>query len=275
MVNGSKAMVAYKHVIVASHQRSGTHLTIDSLRANFEQLADDYIDLDRMLPAHRKGLQASEFSELLNKEPKIHIIKSHSTPGFMEFASDQANLSMAEQVKKDSKIIYVYRDGRDVLSSLYFFEKNMMPKPPERTFAEFLRSPHIFFNVAGRHGACGWPPEITPPEAWARHVSEWMDTNGCFGVSYEELTTDPDSALRKTASFLGLPVPASVQRIEFHQPSLLARIVRRITGKHYTSSAVQPRKGVAGDWVNHFSKDDEAFFWKAAGTAMERLGYRR
>lgn len=268
-------MVAYRYVIVASHQRSGTHLTIDSLRNNFEQLADDYIDLDRMLPAHRKTLGSDEFRALLTSERKTPIIKSHSTSELREFSFDESSYKLAEEIKNDSKIVYVYRDGRDVLVSLYYFEKNMTPKPPERTFSEFLRAPNVFYNSAGRYGGCGWPPEITPSETWARHVGEWLDIRGCLGVSYEELSADPDAALRKVAAFLGLPVPPTVQRVEFHQPSLLARVMRRITGKQFTSSAVQPRKGVVGDWVNHFSKEDEALFWKEAGHTMERLGYRQ
>ena len=36
------------HVVVVSHERSGTHLTIDTLRHHFDGLAAPYVNLDRV-----------------------------------------------------------------------------------------------------------------------------------------------------------------------------------------------------------------------------------
>lgn len=266
----AKLEAAYRHVIVASHQRSGTHLTIDLLRANFGQLGNDYVNIDRMLPKHAQRqhqfLLAADCRALLGKEVGKNIIKTHATPELTEFAYDRSALEVAKDIKQESRIIYVYRDGRDVMASLYYFEKHKVPKPPECTFAEFLRSP-------SRRIPSGWPADTTPPERWARHVSEWLDVEGCLGISYEETMRDPDATIRKIGGFLELPVPRSARRIKLHRPSIPARLFRRLSGKHFASSAVLPRKGVVGDWVNHFSKDDEALFWDRAGPVMERLGY--
>jgi hypothetical protein len=259
-------MADYRHVLVASHPRSGTHLTIDTLRVNLEALADDYVNVDRMLPGHSTRLAPEDFRSLLDGHQKPQVIKTHATPDLAAFAFDPTALEIAGKVKRNSRLVYVYRDGRDVLTSSYHFDKFRAPDLPDRTFGEFLRSPSLMVPV-------NWPPEMTPLECWVRHVSEWLEVEGCLTVSYEELVRDPDAALRKLAAFLGLPPPPAVKPIKFHRPSLPARIYRRLTRRQFTSSAVKPRKGVVGDWVNHFTKDDEALFWEHAGPVMRRLGY--
>ena len=184
---------------------------------------------------------------------------------------------MADTVQSiigDSKIVYVYRDGRDTLTSLYhFYQNRVTPAPPKIPFGEFLRSPTAIIDLSP--AACGWPTGMTPVHIWARHVDEWVGRSNTLAVGYEDWTRDPTSVLGTVAGFLGLPAPTSMRRATFQRPSLLARLKRKITGKQLTSSAVMPRKGVVGDWVNSFSKDDEAFFWEIAGTTMQRLGYTR
>lgn len=256
-----------RHVLVASHQRSGTHLTIDTLRANFAQLANEYINIDRMLPKHAQFLGAAECRALIEKDARRNIVKTHATPALTEFASDGGAFALAKHVMDTSRILYVYRDGRDVLASLYHFEKNSVPRPPERSFAEFLRAPSLRIPD-------GWPSDTTPADRWARHASEWLDVQGCLGISYEDMLQSPETTVRKLAEFLGLPVPQTARRVELHRPSLLQKAFRRLTGTQFASSAVLPRKGVIGDWVNSFSKEDEALFWDRAGAVMHRLGYR-
>lgn len=266
-------MSAYKHVIVASHPRSGTHLTIDSLRLNFNTLGDDFVDFDCLLPMHKRPVTPEDFRAQLARQTGIPILKTHVTAVGQEFTHDEETLRLAKSVLDTSKIIYVFRDGRDVLTSLYCYQQNLVPPPPKVSFAEFLRTPSAYRAAA--ISASGWPNDLTSVQAWARHVSEWLDSDRSLPIGYEEWSADPAATLQKVARYLELPPPASVRRAAFQRPSFLARLKRKLTGKQLESSAVLPRKGVVGDWVNYFSKDDEDLFWDLAGSAMQRLGYHR
>lgn len=268
-------MSVFKHVVVASHPRSGTHLTIDSLRLNFDALADDFVDLDWLLPKHKKPLTLEDFRARLDRHARIPILKTHSCAARQEFTHDEAVSRLAQSILDTSRIIYVFRDGRDVLTSLYFYHKGIVPPLPDISFAQFLRSPSAIFDRSAADAACGWPSGLTTVQVWARHVSEWLDSGLSLPIGYEEWSADPVATLHKVARYLDLPVPASVRRAAFQRPSFLARLKRKLTGKQLESSAVLPRKGVVGDWVNYFSKDDEDLFWELAGPAMQRLGYHR
>ncbi len=268
-------MSAFKHVLVASHPRSGTHLTIDSLRLNFDALADDFVDLDCLLPKHKRPVTPEDFRARLDRQARIPILKTHSCVARQEFTHDEAVSRLAQSILDTSKIIYVFRDGRDVLTSLYFYQMGVSPPQPEISFAQFLRSPSAIFDNSAAYAACGWPSGLTTVQVWARHVSEWLDSGRSLPIGYEEWSADPAATLQKVARYLELPPPASVRRAAFQRPSFLARLKRKLTGKQLESSAVLPRKGVVGDWVNYFSKDDEELFWDLAGPVMQRLGYHR
>lgn len=67
--------MASQHVFVIAHERSGTHLSIDALRNNFEHLAAPYLNVDRMASRHRNPADPKKVLARLRKAPRV--IKSH------------------------------------------------------------------------------------------------------------------------------------------------------------------------------------------------------
>ena len=130
-----------KNVLVISHRRSGTHLTIDSIRNNFKALRESpFVTLETLDHAHPDHLPVAEFRQSISDHPRV--IKVHYLPDVSEhLASEEARC--AEDVFSQSKQIYVVRNGLDVLASLYEFRRGHDPLVSEMSFinlSESLRS---------------------------------------------------------------------------------------------------------------------------------------
>jgi hypothetical protein len=107
-----------KNIIIFSHRRSGTHLIIDTLINNFN-LSKNYLNLDLLNKRRQDNISINSFKERISKR---QIFKSHSHGNLKSFFDN--NLFYDQRLRdilNKSKKIYVYRDGRDVLVSLYFY----------------------------------------------------------------------------------------------------------------------------------------------------------
>jgi hypothetical protein len=86
-----------KPVVIASHPRSGTHLTIDLIRKQFyeyqswkypgESTQNLYLDLGRLLPKHKRRIDSSKAVKLLQRSERP-IIKTYSLPHFNQYSEE-------------------------------------------------------------------------------------------------------------------------------------------------------------------------------------------
>jgi hypothetical protein len=165
------------------------------------------------------------------------------------------------------RAIYMARDGRDVAVSVYFHIKRITGMDAE--FSEFLDD-----YLKGRFVGAG---------VWHDHVNNWLDApcftggNGLL-IRYEDMKEDVHRELRRCAEFLELePTPeryeqaASVGSFESMRKTEQRTdlIIHREKGPEISFV----RKGIVGDWQNHFSAADLERFDAVAGPAMERLNY--
>ena len=113
--------------------------------------------------------------------------------------------------------------------------------------------------------------------SWQSHVYDWL----CFGeteqipfllVRYENLRIDIESELKRIASFLELNVStAHIQNaVAF---CTLHKKKQEITRKNtdLNESELETRKGIIGDWKNHFSEVNEALFWEYTKDTLLKL----
>jgi hypothetical protein len=109
--------------------------------------------------------------------------------------------------------------------------------------------------------------------SWPEHVGQWFAparTHVAY-LSYESLRRDPVPTLKGALErFLDEPVDEarlqkSVDRYEF----------KRVSGREAGSEDRKAftRKGVAGDWINHFSREAAEIFDHFAGQTLIDLGY--
>lgn len=292
------------NILVATHPRSGTHLGIDSLCLNlrnvyFGLVRGQYPSLERLVLDHDRTYTKEWEAYVFGKPATTKIFKTHFMPDEIRKMMEgevfsREDLRIVSHIMDSSRVIYVYRDGRDTLVSWYHYmlkKGGGLPTDlPSRiqacSFPEFMRMPNRYIPVFR---------EIKPIDKnravyWSSHVESWLNQRPCH-VSFEELRKFPSETIHKIARKLGL----SEQVLPTIEPprliteddgrSLPARLLqhwRRIrTKQHHKRRGVDcyppappfARSGGSDNWTNYFTEEDLAFFNRHAGQTMQRLGY--
>lgn len=252
-------------ILVASHERSGTHLTMDLLRKQFAQcrprvrpgqsLHKLYLSLERFHADAFNPVTTQEARWIAARARRI-CLKTHDEPGTPRIAPQHQPFVRALLQHADT--IYCVRDGRDVLTSFHTWAQFFDPAT-RVPFPDFIRQ-----RVRG----------LSRPAQWARHVELWLDTPNALIFKFESIILNPREALNTLAQHLGMtPLyrePLLPQPIMNKWQSWRARALGRAesTNVHGRSRGLKPLK-----WHEAFSKEDHDFFIQEAGHIMARLGY--
>ena len=175
------------------------------------------------------------------------------------------------------KTILVVRDVRDVITSAYFhflvaddkkdpfllsyWKRIMGPvdiSDVRNTMPVFIKKFHQHFKVSRRH------------INWSDHTESYLrNPDRLLIIKYEDTLKNPHLVLKQIQEYLG---PTSRNNIE--------DIITKYSFKNQTKrnpgdelSSAFLRKGISGDWKNHFNKVSSNFVWSNYGTTMEKLGY--
>lgn len=158
------------------------------------------------------------------------------------------NVGKIREIFPHSRLIVIYRDGRDVVTSDKFFVRDYQGKPFD--FADAVRA---------------WRKDM---EAHLAHTERCS----VFACAYERLLEDGAPIVRELFEFLDLP----------KDPKLIDDLLERSSFRFYAGRNPGKedrkrfyRKGVAGDWKNHFSDEDKQVFKDIAGDMLIRLGYEK
>lgn len=255
-----------RRIVLVTHRRSGTHLTIDLLRRQFaacdarkrlgEPLHALYLNLDLLL-RERRPLSETRALALLRRAPRP-IVKTHSLPGFETFRAHHADF--VDALLGDADVYCVHRDGRDVMCSLHLYFQAFDPRA-RCSLSEFLR----------QQG-----DGMSRPRRWAEHVLRWRATPGVRTLAYESLLADPRAALTRLSRELALEA-------RFDEPLLpprlrnawQARWLRLFSRRPPVTTVLSDPSGrrKAQRWRKAFSVDDRRFFQREAGDALLALGY--
>lgn len=178
--------------------------------------------------------------------------------------------------------IYIRRDGRDVLTSVYFYcarRLSMRDKPAgygrvhiafERLFGPGYDVNDVAANLPVFIESELETPVLTGETPWHHHVREWWGRPSVHHVAYEDLVLDaPDALTRLMTDVTGRSDPERAARVAAHFDFVAAS--GRRPGEEDRSSFL--RKGVAGDWVNHFSPEARQAFDMLAGDALVDFGF--
>ncbi|XP_048452733.1 amine sulfotransferase-like [Rhincodon typus] len=156
---------------------------------------------------------------------------------------------------KTTKVIYVYRNPKDVAVSYYHFHK----------FANYLETPKNFgaFLQTFLNGQVDY-------DSWFDHVRNWYDHRHEFNImfqSYEEMIKDLRVAVLKFINFLGRSldnksVDIIVERSTFKNMKSNPKSNYENAGFPTFDNSVVGfmRKGIVGDWKNHFTVAENEMF---------------
>uniref|UniRef100_A0A8C6S7B9 Sulfotransferase n=1 Tax=Neogobius melanostomus TaxID=47308 RepID=A0A8C6S7B9_9GOBI len=158
------------------------------------------------------------------------------------------HLMPKELILKKGKVIYVARNPKDVLVSFYCFHKmaKMLetPKGFDEFFDKFMR---------GEVGSGSWFEHI---KGWISHKD---DLNMLF-ITYEEMIQDLHTAVRRIAEFLEADLTQDqlnsvVKHSTFKNMSQIPKSNMELMPDdmfdHKEGRFM--RKGIIGDWKNHFT----------------------
>ena len=122
-------------IVIFSHPRSGTHLTLDFFRRQFEEcrtwkrrgekMNRLYLSLEAVGSTWRAGRMSREQASSLLRRVKRPLIKTHWAFGAGGVAPDQERGSpptdFADWLRRVASWVYVIRDGRSVMCSYQLF----------------------------------------------------------------------------------------------------------------------------------------------------------
>ena len=146
----------------------------------------------------------------------------------------------------NSKIINIVRDGRDVCVSIEMRSQALRHYPKKR---------------------------IDQIKWWKNFINKGQElcanknlSDRILLVRYEDLKNDQEKEIRRMFAFAGID-----------DSTKLCRAISEITDFKYlkvTGSGKFNRKGIIGDWKNHFTKKDIELFKKIANDELLSLGYK-
>jgi hypothetical protein len=230
-------------IAVVSHRRSGTHLTIDTVRHNVGGISDQFLTLETILPTHHDHCPLPLFVQKMGTSDAC-IIKTHALPELEEFRCDPLIYSVASELMSRAKVIYAIRDGRDVMVSFYEYRRKFDAALADVSFSDFLRQP--------------LPDGNRPAQSWAGSVQSWASRPGICVIPYEHYHADYPGTVRHIGKFLGLPVRTPPFDMVVSRNPVAAKV----------STAVLFRRGSTQDHKTYFSPADYRFFEEEAGAAM-------
>ncbi|XP_075035059.1 sulfotransferase 1B1-like [Mixophyes fleayi] len=197
-------------------------------------------------------------SQILESLPSPRMIKTHLPVSLMPKSFWE----------KNCKIIYVARNPKDVAVSFYHFDKMNYLHPDPGPWEEYLEK---FLQ-----GVVGFGP-------WAAHVRDWWvlrQQRSILYIFYEDMLEDPRREIQKVITFLGKDLSEeALEKICLHTSF---KAMKENPATNYTTmsstlmdQAVSPfmRKGICGDWKNHFTvsqskRFDEYYQREMSGTDL-------
>lgn len=217
-------------VVVATAHKVGStwlfHLLRDLGHFESKLLPDRFMHLGTLV------LDDPEVFTLLSRSYGYTIYKSHSFPVAYDLPP-----SLVEAVR----FVSIYRDPRDVLVSASFYVAHLPPE--EGGWGDAYRALPTAHRIQTL---------IERGDFLLTRLEAWFHATNAHKVRYEDLLTQPADALSGVARYLNLAYSSQDLDRVIHRHSFKTR-TGRDRGVERASAFL--RKGIAGDWKNHFDID--------------------
>jgi hypothetical protein len=184
-------------------------------------------------------------------------------------------------VYPDARIVYLVRDGRDVVTSERFRnfveESRFLTVEDKRIIAELRRDPapfedgrrSIFTENFIRRVAGDWANDLGETEDEARRLF----ADAFYGLRYEDLLERPFSEMKKLWAFLGVDAGPALEKAITGE--LASNPDEKWQAERNEDIASFLPKGQAGNWERLFSEHDSSVFKAVAGEMLVRWNYEK
>lgn len=165
-------------------------------------------------------------------------------------------------------LIYIYRDGRDVMCSLHNFCLKSGFQNWDGTNIIIPDNLSDFIHGKTIINRC-WCPGMqrmfeNPVRSWVENTRllNPITHKSCrgekiFSIRFEDLVRRPEKIILQIGEYLNKPLKHS-------EPKPIVKLVGPAT-----------RKGQIDKWKEEFTKKDKEYFWQNAGRRMLELGYKK
>ena len=181
-------------------------------------------------------------------------------------------------------VFYLMRDGRDVMTSYYFYRMRSIQqkhtyqhKAMHENFQRVLGADYDAEDSRGNMAAFLRYEFENPTGSrlhWGQHIENWVDFDKhayMAYIKYEDLLERPFEALKTAIEHI---VKEEIVEHKLHTAidhcSMETQTGRK-RGEEDKGSFI--RKGIAGDWLNHFDAKAAKVFDEFAGAALVKAGY--
>lgn len=223
---------------------------MNSIALNFGYISQPWLDFDAdlQLNFHSPEDLRGFFSQMQGK-PIANILKSHHSFGFMA--------PVIDNLCKDFKVFYIYRDPRDaIISNWRLINQLSWDEGPKGT----TPAGFIFSAPSGRMMRYQKHNEASMLTRWRTHVTEWMGyieakpPGTVMPVRYEDLNQRFEEVIPAIGNYLELPVD---------------KIVRPDKAVNVIGSG----KGAVGGHADLLSQEDRNKINELIGDTLKRFDY--
>ena len=240
-------MTSKKNVIVVSARRSGTHLLTDLVVNNFgyESINYNYLDYTKFtgeMELFESAMNEGSYSykQPYTNHPKVTWTHAHDFKDYLKYNHSKEDNAELDRYFSESKIIFIYRDIRDIINSCY---NRPRYKNKYKDFTDFYNN----FDFDGYELIDQEYKNIS--DLLIGYYKNWFSvymSRELLGldmeiISYEEIINNYDSSVNKIAGFLEqiIHTPIDVR---------LENINKLNSNIKYSTNDF--RSGKTGEWVN-------------------------
>ena len=200
---------------------------------------------------------------VLNKPRERKLIKLREQMSYRVIKTHEVPKKILPQCAKDTRIIYLVRDGRDALVSMAHHRKDIVEPGTDfiKNLKEAIRAPMgTYFG------------------GWGKNVSQWNEIADLV-IHFENLVSNPEEEIMRLKEVLDFP-KMNMEKIPTFDS-------QRDGGSHFggkkrdkLSKEEQDqfnskffRSGGAGYWEDEKPPELQEKFWKKYGDVMLQMGY--
>lgn len=301
-----KQFFPHEKFFISGHARSGTTLLMRLLRLHPEVHCNYQAHFFTRQPLLKSLVNTPEAEEWLTRKSNRWNQGRDLSPLILRAAADFIMERDAAKVGKqivgdkspsstihgqavrdlhavypDARLIYIVRDGRDVLISERFrnlVEESKYLKSEDKRIIEELRKDQtpftngtrsIFTESVIRRVASGWVKNLQETDEESRRL---------FGehyrsVRYEDLLAHPFDEMQRLWGFLGVQADPSLEKAIVEEMS--SNPDEEWQAKRNENIASFLPKGQAGNWQRLFTARDKSVFKDVAGEMLVKWGYEK